>query len=52
MDHLDSQLAAADVELPGDVPDRIHKIVPPGVNLNPADGGLVSPTLEPAARRR
>jgi aryl-alcohol dehydrogenase-like predicted oxidoreductase len=52
MDHLESQLAAADVELPGDVLDRIDKIVPPGVNLNPADGGWVSPALEPAARRR
>jgi hypothetical protein len=52
MDHLDSQLAAADVELPADVLDRIDKIVPPGINLNPADGGWVSPALEPAARRR
>jgi aryl-alcohol dehydrogenase-like predicted oxidoreductase len=52
MDHLDSQLAAADVELPGDVLDRIDEIVPPGINLNPADGGWVSPALEPAPRRR
>ena len=52
MEHLDSQLAAADVELSGDVLDRIDKIVPPGVNLNPADGGWVSPALQPAARRR
>ena len=52
MEHLESQLAAADVELPGDVLDQIDKIVPPGVNLNPADGGWVSPALEPAARRR
>lgn len=52
MEHLESQLAAADVELSGDVLDRIDKIVPPGLNLNPADGGWVSPALEPAARRR
>ncbi len=52
MDHLDSQLDAAEVELTGDVLDRIDEIVPPGVNLNPADGGWVSPALEPAARRR
>jgi len=32
--------------------DRIDKIVPPGLNLNPADGGWASPALEPAARRR
>jgi aryl-alcohol dehydrogenase-like predicted oxidoreductase len=52
MEHLESQLAAADVGLPGDVLDQIDKIVPPGVNLNPADGGWVSPALGAAARRR
>ncbi len=52
MEHLESQLAAADVELPGDVLDRIDEIVPPGVTLNPADGGWVSPALQPEARRR
>ena len=31
---------------------RIDKIVPPGHNLNPADGGWASPALEPAVRRR
>jgi aryl-alcohol dehydrogenase-like predicted oxidoreductase len=52
MDHLESQLAAADVVLSDDVLDRIDEIVPPGVTLNPADNGWVSPSLEPAARRR
>jgi aryl-alcohol dehydrogenase-like predicted oxidoreductase len=52
MEHLESQLAAADVELPDDVLDRIDEIVPPGTTINPADGGWVSPVLEPAARRR
>ena len=52
MEHLESQLAAAGVELPDDVLDRIDEIVPPGVTLNPADGGWVSPALQPAARRR
>ena len=52
MEHLESQLAAADVGLPDDVLDQIDKIVPPGVNLNPADGGWVSPALSAAARRR
>ena len=52
MDHQESQLTAANAQLSGDVLDRIDKIVPPGVNLNPADGGWVSPALEPAARRR
>jgi aryl-alcohol dehydrogenase-like predicted oxidoreductase len=52
MEHLESQLAAADVVLPRDVLDRIDEIVPPGTNLNPADAGWESPALEPEARRR
>ena len=52
MEHLESQLAAADVVLTDDVLDRIDEIVPPGVTLNPADNGWVSPSLQPAARRR
>ena len=52
MEHLESQLAAADVVLTDDVLDRIDEIVPPGVTLNPADNGWVSPSLAPAARRR
>jgi aryl-alcohol dehydrogenase-like predicted oxidoreductase len=52
MDHLESQLAAAEVVLPDDVLDRIDEIVPPGLTLNPADNGWISPSLHPAARRR
>ncbi|MEV2272495.1 aldo/keto reductase [Nonomuraea africana] len=52
MDHLESQLSAADVELPDDVLDRIDEIVPPGLTINPAENGWVSPALQPAARRR
>jgi aryl-alcohol dehydrogenase-like predicted oxidoreductase len=52
MEHLESQLAAADVQLPADVLDRIDEIVPPGVTLNVADAGLENPALEPARRRR
>jgi aryl-alcohol dehydrogenase-like predicted oxidoreductase len=52
MEHLESQLSAADVHLSDDVLDRIDEIVPPGVNLNPADGGWPNPALEPSARRR
>src|SRR5262249_12795008 len=52
MEHLESQLGAAEVTLPADVLDRIDAIVPPGTNLNPADGGWANPALEPAARRR
>jgi aryl-alcohol dehydrogenase-like predicted oxidoreductase len=52
MDHLESQLTAAEVELSDEVLDKIDAIVPPGTNVNPADGGWVNPALEPAARRR
>jgi aryl-alcohol dehydrogenase-like predicted oxidoreductase len=52
MEHLESQLAAADVVLSDEVLDRIDQIVPPGVTLNPADNGWASPSLQPAARRR
>ena len=52
MEHLEGQLTAADVTLSADVLDRIDEIVPPGVNLNPADGGWTNPHLAPAARRR
>jgi len=52
MEHLESQLTAADVVLTDDVLDRIDEIVPPGVNVSPADGGWPNPGLEPAARRR
>ena len=52
MEHLESQLPAADVELPADVLDRIDEIVPPGSNVNPVDAGWSNPALEPAARRR
>jgi aryl-alcohol dehydrogenase-like predicted oxidoreductase len=52
MEQLDSQLPAADVVLDGALLDRIDEIVPPGINLNPADGGWTSPALQPAARRR
>jgi aryl-alcohol dehydrogenase-like predicted oxidoreductase len=52
MEHLESQLAATDVVLDHALLDRIDEIVPPGINLNPADGGWQNPALEPRARRR
>ena len=45
-------MEAVDVALSSDVLDRIDEIVPPGVNVNPTDGGWANPGLEPAARRR
>jgi aryl-alcohol dehydrogenase-like predicted oxidoreductase len=52
MEHLESQLGAADVTLSDDVLDRIDEIVPPGVNVNPDDVGYQNPALAPEARRR
>jgi aryl-alcohol dehydrogenase-like predicted oxidoreductase len=52
MEQLESQLPAADVTLSDEVLDKIDEIVPPGVNLNEADGGWQNPALAPKARRR
>jgi aryl-alcohol dehydrogenase-like predicted oxidoreductase len=52
MEHLESQLPAADVVLDQALLDRIDEIVPPGTNFNPADGGWAHPALQPEARRR
>jgi aryl-alcohol dehydrogenase-like predicted oxidoreductase len=52
MDHLESQLGAADVELSDEILDRVDEIVPPGTNVNPADTGWENPDLAPEARRR
>ena len=52
MEHLDSQLGAPADGLPADLLDRIDEIVPPGVNLNPADRGYEPPALADASLRR
>ena len=52
MEHLESQLTAADVTLADDVLDRIDEINPPGVTINHADNGWTQPALQPAQRRR
>ena len=52
IDHLESQLTAADVRLTDEVLDRIDQIVPPGVTINPVDNSFANPALEPSARRR
>ncbi len=53
MDHLESQLGAAEVTLSADVLDRIDEIVPPGETLARADRGWVPPALsDPFMRRR
>ena len=52
MEHLDSQLSAAEVTLADDVLDRIDQINPPGVTINHADNGWTQPALQPDRRRR
>jgi aryl-alcohol dehydrogenase-like predicted oxidoreductase len=52
IEHLESQLAAADVVLSDEVLDRIDQVNPPGVTVNHLDNGWTQPALQPAARRR
>src|SRR3954453_19737036 len=52
MEQLDSQIGAAEVELSQELLDKIDEVVPPGVNLNPADVGWGNPALQTSARRR
>ena len=52
MEHLESQLPAADIELSDELLDKIDEIVGPGVNVNPNDQGWQNPALAPEARRR
>jgi aryl-alcohol dehydrogenase-like predicted oxidoreductase len=52
MEHLESQLRAADVKLSDDVLDKIDEIVPPGTNANQADTGWNNPALTAEALRR
>ena len=52
MEHLESQLGATEITLSDDLLDRIDEIVPPGRNVNPADGGWQNPALKPERLRR
>ena len=52
MEHLESQLGAADVTLDDALLDRIDAIVPPGTSFLPADIGYTPPALADAALRR
>jgi aryl-alcohol dehydrogenase-like predicted oxidoreductase len=51
MEHLESQLGAADIRLDAATLDRIDQIVPPGCVVNPVDTGWDNQALEPAALR-
>lgn len=52
LQHLQSQLPAADVRLDATVLDRIDDLVTPGTVINPADSSFINLALQPAARRR
>jgi aryl-alcohol dehydrogenase-like predicted oxidoreductase len=52
MEHLESQLGAAEVTLDAATLDRIDAIVPPGTNLNPADAGWAPPEITDSRLRR
>ncbi len=52
MEHLESQLGAADVVLADDVLDAVDEIVPPGTTLARVDGGWDPPSLVDASLRR
>ncbi|MFD5130384.1 aldo/keto reductase [Streptomyces olindensis] len=52
LQHLRTQLPAADVTLDAAVLDRIDELVTPGTVINPADSSFVNPALQPEARRR
>jgi aryl-alcohol dehydrogenase-like predicted oxidoreductase len=52
MEHLESQLTAAEIVLGDDLLDRIDQIVAPGTTINYADNGWTARALQPAYRRR
>jgi aryl-alcohol dehydrogenase-like predicted oxidoreductase len=53
MEHLESQLGAADVRLDDALLDRIDEIVPPGTTFSYADAGYTPPAVaDPTLRRR
>src|ERR1022692_415588 len=52
MEHLESYLAADDIDLSSDLLDRIDEIVPPGGTVNIADNMWTTSALDAAFRRR
>jgi aryl-alcohol dehydrogenase-like predicted oxidoreductase len=52
IEHLESQLPAAERTLDATLLDRIDEIVAPGLTVNPGDGGYANPWLAASARRR
>ena len=52
MEQLEGQLDAPANGLPADLLDRIDEIVPPGINVNPAERGYEPPSIADKSRRR
>ena len=52
MEQLEGLVGAGDVALDDETLDRIDEIVPPGTNLEVADGGWMAPAIAQAWRRR
>jgi aryl-alcohol dehydrogenase-like predicted oxidoreductase len=52
MEQLETLLGADEVRLDEEILDRIDELVPPGTNLNPADGGWEPLSLRKASLRR
>jgi diketogulonate reductase-like aldo/keto reductase len=52
MEHLESQLGAAEVTLEQATLDRIDEIVPPGTNISLADAGWAPPEITESRLRR
>ena len=53
MEHLQSQIGAAEVKLSADILDKIDEIVPPGMTIARSDQGYQPPSLtDPFLRRR
>ncbi len=53
MEHLESQLGAAEISLSADVLDQIDELVPPGTMIDPIDSEFRPPSLtDPNLRRR
>ena len=53
LDHLKSQIGAADVTLSAEILDKIDEIVPPGSTITRTDQGYLPPSLtNPFLRRR
>ena len=53
MEHLESQLRAAEITLDLTILDRIDEIVPPGTTISPDDRGYQPAALaDPRLRRR